>query len=59
MKVRFLRDFDWNPEKYGGRLTVAYKRGTEMHVPRPCAAKAIKAGAAEAIEVEDGTGRPE
>jgi hypothetical protein len=49
-KVTFLRDFDWSPEKFSGRVTLAFKAGTETMVTRDCAAKAKKAGAIESDE---------
>lgn len=59
MKVRFLRNFDWDPEKFNGRLTVAFKAGVIQHVTRACAAKAIAAGAAEVVEASDAVRQPE
>lgn len=52
-RVRFLRDFDWSPPERGGRLTLAFKAGTEILVRRICAAEAIAAGAAEPVTKGD------
>lgn len=45
MKAEFLRDFDWQPDRYQGRVTVVIRPGIQQ-VTRECAAKAIAAGAA-------------
>lgn len=45
-RVRFTDDFDYRPIS---RVTIAYRKGTEMTVKRECADKAIKSGKAVAI----------
>lgn len=50
MKVRFLEDYDFNPAAHGGRVTLAYKAGTEDNVTRECAEGAIAAGKAVALD---------
>jgi hypothetical protein len=47
--VRFLANFDFEPDARGGRVSLAYKAGQEVNVTRECAAKAIAAGKAKAI----------
>lgn len=47
--VRFLDDFDFDPDARGGRVSIAYKAGQEANVTRECAAKAFAVGKAEAI----------
>lgn len=41
--VRFTADHDWSP-RYG--VTIAYKEGMTLNVPRACATLAIAAGKA-------------
>lgn len=50
MRIRFLADFDWSPPEFGGRVTMAYRKGSEETVTRDCGAAAVAAGRAEAIE---------
>lgn len=54
MRVTFVKDFDWNPVRFGGRVTMAFKAGVTLTITRECAAAARKAGA-----IEDGSGKTE
>lgn len=47
--VVFLRDFDFDPDAFAGRVTIAYKAGTEENITRECLAKAKAASAAQTI----------
>jgi|GEM_PF-5374715 len=47
--VRFIHDFDWHVPGRGA--CVSYRAGTEVRVPRACAAQAKAAGAAVSITV--------
>lgn len=49
MWVRFLRAFDFDPPRYGGRVTLAFTAGQEVRVPRACASAALAARAAVEI----------
>lgn len=51
MWVRFVRDFDFSPAERKGRVTIAYKDGTEKNVTQECADQAIAAGAATLMKV--------
>jgi hypothetical protein len=44
--LSFTRDFDWNPVRYCGRVTVAFKGGSRVLANRHAAEAAIAAGAA-------------
>lgn len=49
MRVKFVRDFDWDVPGTNGRATIAYLGGHELSVTRACGAAAIAAGAAVAV----------
>jgi hypothetical protein len=51
--VRFVGDFDFSPAAFKGRVTLAYKAGTEANVIRECAALAIPAGKAVELKREN------
>jgi hypothetical protein len=42
--LSFTRDFDWNPVRYCGRVTVAFKGGSRVLANRHAAEAAIAAG---------------
>jgi hypothetical protein len=45
MRVQFVKDFDWSPAEYGGRVTLAFKAGPEFQVVRRvCGEAAVAAG---------------
>lgn len=50
--VTFTRNYDFSPAKLGGRVTVAYKKGTTLLVNRECADGALAAGAAVKVKKE-------
>lgn len=45
-RVRFTGDFDWSPPEFNGRVTLAFKAGTEDTVTTPCAEAAVASGKA-------------
>lgn len=49
-RVRFTADFDFDPDAFDGRVTIAYRAGQEKTVTRECAAKAKAAGRGEIVE---------
>ena len=49
-KLRFLSDFDFRPAGRNGQVRVAFMAGMVARVTRECAAAAVAAGAAEAVE---------
>ncbi len=57
MRVRFTRDFDWDPPEHNGRTTIAYKEGAAGRVRKACGEAAVAAGAA--VELSDGGGEAE
>lgn len=50
MRVRFLRDFNFIPSGKPS-VTIGYRAGSVFLVTRECGAAAIKAGAAEKVNV--------
>lgn len=44
--VRFLADFDFSPDAFGGRVTMAFKAGMVENVTRECATAAFAASRA-------------
>lgn len=49
MRIRMLRNFDWNVPGTGSRQTVAYKGGKTYVVRKVAGDEAIRIGAAELI----------
>jgi hypothetical protein len=43
-KVTFIKDYNWDPVEFGGRVTVYFAEGTSRTVTRECAEAAKKAG---------------
>jgi hypothetical protein len=48
--VRFTGDFNWSPVRHRNRVTVAYKAGMRLNVPRACRDAAAAAGKMEETE---------
>jgi hypothetical protein len=55
--VRFTGDFDWSPVRHRNRVTVAYKAGMHLNVPRACRDAAAAAGKIEMAESPDAESR--
>jgi hypothetical protein len=51
--VRFTGDFDWSPVRHCNRVTVAYKAGMYLNVPRACRDAAAAAGKIEVTDEEN------
>lgn len=49
-RVQFTQDFDWAPEKFKGRVVIAFKAGSALLVTTPCALAAFAAGKARPEE---------
>lgn len=50
MKVRFIAAFDYVPQRFKGRVRVAYPAGYTGTVKRECGEQAVAAGKAESLE---------